>query len=79
MSAVVRKNFVFDAVVVQHLEELAASMGKSLTKTVQEIVEERYKEIEKQKKLAAAIEIAGSATGVFGDLTIQQIKASMHV
>lgn len=79
MSAVVRKNFVFDATVAQHLEELAASMGKSLTKTVQELVEQQYKVIEKQRKIAAAIEIAGSATGVFEDLTIQQIKASMDV
>lgn len=79
MSATIRKNFVFDVTVAQHLEELAASMGKSLTKTVQELVEQRYKEIEKQKKIAAAMEIAGSATGVFGTLTVQQIKASMHV
>lgn len=79
MSAVVRKNFLFDAKVAQHLEELAASMGKSLTKTVQELVEERYKEIEKQRKIEAAMEIAGSSTGVFGDLTIQDIKSSMHV
>lgn len=79
MSAVVRKNFLFDAMVAQHLEELAALMGKSLTKTVQELVEQRYKEIEKQKKIAAAMEIAGSATGVFGTLTVQDIKGSMHV
>lgn len=79
MSAVVRKNFVFDARVAQHLEELAASMGKSLTKTVQELVEQRYKEIEKQRKIAAAMDIVGSATGVFGEVTIQEIKGAMYV
>jgi hypothetical protein len=79
MSAGVRKNFVFDATVAQHLEELAASIGKSLNKTVQELVEERYKEIEKERKIAAAMEIVGSATGVFGELSIQEIKGSMHV
>lgn len=79
MSAGVRKNFIFDPTVAQHLEELAASQGKSLNKTVQELIEERYKEIEKQEKLKILHELAGSATGLFGNLTIQEIKANMDV
>jgi hypothetical protein len=79
MSAGVRKNFIFDPTVAQHLKELAALEGKSLNKTVQELVEERYKEIEKQAKIATAMEIAGSATELFGDLSIQEIKGMMHV
>jgi macrodomain Ter protein organizer (MatP/YcbG family) len=49
MGATVRKNFVFEQSVVQHLNELAQTMNKSLTKVMQELIEERYKEIEKQK------------------------------
>ncbi len=79
MGAVVRKNFVFDQSVAEHLEELAKNMRTSLTKTMQELIEERYAQIEQKKKIEAAESIMGSATGVFGEMTIQEIKASMHV
>jgi hypothetical protein len=79
MGATIRKNFVFEQAVALHLEELSQSMNKSLTKVVQELIEDRYKEIDKQKKLKAAMEFAGSATGTFGELNIQEIKAEMYV
>lgn len=79
MGSVVRKNFVFDQSVAEHLEELAKSMKTSLTKTIQELIEERYAQIEQKKKIEAAESIVGSATGVFGEMSIQDIKASMHV
>ena len=79
MGAVVRKNFVFDQSVAEHLDALASSMKTSLTKTVQELIEERYAQIEQKKKLEAFESIVGSATGVFGNMTIQEIKASMDV
>lgn len=79
MGVVVRKNFVFDQSVADHLEELAKSMKTSLTKTVQELIEERYAQIEQKKKIEAFESIVGSATGVFGEMSIQEIKASMHV
>lgn len=79
MSATVRKNFAFEASVAEHLEELAVSMHTSLTKVVQELIEERYSEILKRKKIEAAMSIVGSSNGVFGDLTIQEIKANRNV
>ena len=79
MRVVVRTNFVFDQSVADHLEELAKSMKTSLTKTVQELIEERYAQIEQKKKIEAFESIVGSATGVFGEMSIQEIKASMHV
>ena len=75
----VRKNFVFDAEVAEHLEELAKDKGKSMTAVIQEMIETSYADIEKRKKLEAAKRIIGSANGVFGDLTIQEIKANMDV
>ncbi|MBV5277930.1 MAG: hypothetical protein J0647_02625 [Campylobacteraceae bacterium] len=78
MGVVVRKNFVFDQNVADHLEELASSMKTSLTKTVQELIEERYAQIEQKKKIEAAESIVGSATGVFGEMSIQDIKANMQ-
>lgn len=79
MAATVRKNFAFEPIVVEHLEELAKDMKTSLTQVVQRLIEDRYEEIERQKKLKAAKSIAGSSNGVFGELTIQEMKASMYV
>ncbi|MCK9373398.1 MAG: hypothetical protein M0P91_09380 [Sulfuricurvum sp.] len=79
MSATLRKNFVFDSTVIAHLEEIARIKGLSLTKTISEMIEERYEEIAKQKRIEAFESIVGSASGVFGNLTIQEIKAQMDV
>ena len=75
----VRKNFVFDDEVAEHLEELAKDKGKSMTAVIQEMIEASYADIEKRKKLEAAKRIIGSSDGYYGDLTIQEIKANMDV
>lgn len=79
MSTTLRKNFVFDATTVAHLEEIARIEGLSLTKAINNMIEERYKEIAKQKRIEAFESVVGSASGVFGNLTIQEIKAQMDV
>ena len=71
----VRKNFVFKKEVADHLEELAKRDGKSMTTIVQELVEEKYQEISKEEKLEAFYAFAGSGNGLFGDMTVQSIKA----
>lgn len=53
MSATLRKNFVFDATTVAHLEEIARIEGLSLTKAINNMIEERYEEIAKQKRIEA--------------------------
>ncbi|MCX6075030.1 MAG: hypothetical protein NTY39_11965 [Campylobacterales bacterium] len=53
MSATLRKNFVFDAIVVSHLEEIARVEGLSLTKAINNMIEQRYEEIAKQKRIEA--------------------------
>lgn len=75
----VRKNFVFDDAVALHLEELAKREQKSMTALVQEMIEERYREIEREKKLAAFHAIVGSSPGLYVGKTIQSIKAEMDV
>jgi len=75
----VRKNFVFNENVAQHLEEMAKKEQKSQTALVQEMIEESYKEISKQEKLRIAKELAGSCNGYFTELTIQDIKANKDV
>ncbi len=75
----VRKNFVFDEEVAQHLQELAKERGKSMTAVIQDMIEENYADIAKKKKLEALKRISGSSPGYYGDLTIQEIKANRHV
>jgi len=80
MSAPVRKNFVFDAKVAQHLEELAKEQRVSMTALLQTIIEEAYKKIAKRKKIAIAKKLIGSANGLFGDeKSIQSIKENQDV
>lgn len=79
MATTIRKNFAFDHIVVEHLEEIAADMNTSLTKALQELIEKRYEDIERAKKLEAAKKAVGSLSGIFGEISIQEIKANMHV
>ncbi|MEA2019946.1 MAG: hypothetical protein U9N59_16060 [Campylobacterota bacterium] len=75
----VRKNFVFKKEVAQHLEELAKRDDKSMTAVVQNLIEEKYEEISVEEKLEALYKFAGCGNGLFGDLTIQEIKANRDV
>ena len=74
MSYTVRKNFAFEESIVRKLEELAKQSKKSMTALIQELIEERYKQIGLQKKKEAFKKIKGSATGLLKDKTIQGIK-----
>ena len=60
MSSTLRKNFVFDAIVVSHLEEIARVEGLSLTKAINNMIEQRYEEIAKQKRLETAMSLLES-------------------
>lgn len=75
----IRKNFVLNNEVAQHLEELAIYENRSMTSLIQEMIEERYKSIEKAKKLEAFYSGLGSATGMVGDKSVQQIKGETDV
>jgi macrodomain Ter protein organizer (MatP/YcbG family) len=79
----VRKNFVFDETVAEHLTELAKENGTSMTAIVQELIEERYKSSRVKKRLEAferSVAIADhSFDGMLKDKSIQSIKADMDV
>ena len=64
----VRKNFIFDSEIAKHIEEIAKLDGKTQTQVVQEAIEERYKEILIQKKLALFDEINDSFHGLLTDV-----------
>jgi len=75
----VRKNFIFDEEIVKHLEQIAARRAKTQTQIIKELIEKEFKEVSKEQKLEAFYKFAGSGTGLFGDLTIQEIKANRDV
>ena len=79
MANTVRKNFVFDAKIASHLEELANRDQKSMTAFLQEVIEDRYEEIEVQKKLEALNDFFESTRGLLGGTTIQEVKANWDV
>jgi len=64
----IRKNFLFDDKVAKHLEEIAKAEGKTQTQVVQEAIEEKYKSISIQKKLAILDEIHDSFHGLLTDV-----------
>ncbi len=79
MGATVRKNFVFDKQISMYLEELAKDTKQSMTALVQEMIENRYKQIKAKKRIQAFNRLKGSATGLLGDTSIQSIKASREL
>jgi hypothetical protein len=83
MRANIRKNFVIDAQVAAHLEEMARDNGQSQTALVQEMIEERYRSARVRKRVEAferSMELAKALTpGFTKNKTIQQIKAEMDV
>ena len=83
MSATVRKNFVLDADVAKHLEELAKESNQSMTSFVQEMVEDRYRSVRVKKRVEAfnrSIKIANSfSSGLLVGKSIQNVKADMDV
>ena len=70
----VRKNFLFEKTVVEHLEEIANSEGKTQTQIVQEAVEERYKQTSAKKKLIALERLTGSLTGKIGNIDAKKAR-----
>jgi predicted DNA-binding ribbon-helix-helix protein len=79
MEVTVRKNFVFDKQIATYLEEIAKDAKQSMTALVQEMIEERYKQIKVKKRLKAFNRLKGSATGLFTDASIQSIKANREL
>jgi len=75
----VRKNFLLDEKVVEHLKKIAEKNQTTQTQVVWDMIEDKDEEISVEEKLEALKGFVGSGTGLFGELTIQEIKASMDV
>ncbi len=75
----IRKNFLFDDEIVEHLKAIADQNGMNQTEVVRNLIEEKYQEISREEKLQALEEITGCANGLFLGKSIQSIKAEMDV
>ena len=75
----IRKNFLLDEEIVEHLKEIAKANNTTQTQVIRNMIEEQHQEIAMKEKLEALKAFAGSGSGLFGELTIQEIKAQMDV
>ena len=73
----IRKNFTMSEQIVGNLEFLAKAMHKKQSQVIQELIQEKMQEFEKEKKLKAVEKMSGMFTGeIAEDLSIQSIKAN---
>ncbi len=74
-----RKNFLFDEDIVLHLEKIAKRENSTQTQVIKNLIEEKYEIISIEEKLEALESFIGSATGLYGNLSVQKIKEGMDV
>jgi macrodomain Ter protein organizer (MatP/YcbG family) len=79
MSVTVRKNFVLEQKVANHLEELANKSNQSMTALIQDMIEERYQKLRAQQRKEVLKEMRGFGNGLLTDFSIQSVKANMDV
>ena len=73
----IRKNFLLDAKIAEHLEKIALKENTTQTEVVRNMIEERYKSISKKEKLDAFYSIKGMSAGSLVGKSIHSIKAEM--
>lgn len=75
----IRKNFLLNEEIVEHLKKLAKESSLTQTQVIKNLIEEQYAKIAIAEKLEALKKFAGSGTGLFGEQTVQSIKANKDV
>jgi predicted DNA-binding protein len=75
----IRKNFLLDDEVAEHLKKIAQKNATTQTEVIKNLIEKEYEEVSKEEKLEAFYKFAGSGTGLWGELTLQEVKANRDV
>ena len=70
----IRKNFLFEQKIAEHLEQIAKAEGKMQSEILQEAIEERYKKIKMKKNLEALMRLASSLTGKIGNVDAKEAR-----
>ncbi|MCH9740788.1 MAG: hypothetical protein K0U38_08125 [Epsilonproteobacteria bacterium] len=72
----VRKNFTMPEAIVHDLEELARLMNKKQSQVIQELIEDRMKLYNKEKKLDSLEKMSGMFSGLIPEhIDMQWIKS----
>ena len=72
----VRKNFTMPESSVYDLEEISRLLNKKQSQVIQELIEERMKKVEKQKKLDSLAKMSGMFSGLIPEhVDMQWIKS----
>ena len=72
----VRKNFTMPESIVYDLEELSRVLNKKQSQVIQELIEERMKKVNKQKKLDSLEKMSGMFSGLIPEhVDMQWIKS----
>ncbi len=73
----IRKNFTMPEKIAEDLEYLAKKLDKKQSQVIQDLIEAKVLEYEKEKKLEALERISGIFTGMIPEhIDIQWIKAN---
>lgn len=75
----IRKNFLFDEDVAQHLKDIAKKANITQTQVVKDLIEEKYSEISIEEKLKAFRSIVPMPAGSLVGKSIQSIKSEMVI
>ncbi|MEE9326076.1 MAG: hypothetical protein V3U71_02195 [Cocleimonas sp.] len=75
----IRKNFVLEEGVANHLEELSQVCEQSMTYLVQDMIEERYKKLKVNKRMQALERMSNSASGLLTNKSVQSIKVTQAI
>lgn len=74
----VRKNFLFDEDIAEHLKKIAKKANITQTQVVKNLIEAEYEEYSVNEKLEALYSFAGTMNGLIGDdVSTQSIKMEM--
>lgn len=73
----VRKNFLLDEEIAEHLEEMAKKQNLTQTDVIKNMIEEKYREYSVQEKLEAFRAIVPMPSGLLVGKSIQSIKEEM--
>ena len=66
----IRKNFLLEEEIVEHLKKLAISSDMTQTQIIRNLIEKEYQQSAIKERLEALYDFAGSGTGEFGDKNV---------
>lgn len=76
---IIRKNFLFEEDVVEHLKDIAKKTNMTQTQVIKDLIEEKYREFFVSDRLEAFRSIVEMPAGSLVGKSIQSIKSEMAI